>query len=272
MILNGMHSKTFCFFLVTLYAGPQTNLAFAQQNDVIGRVLLTRSSVEAIDDQGNSRTLLRRSELFAGDHINTESDGFAQLRMIDGAQIALKESSSFSFHEYRMSNGPNAPGKAFMSLQKGGFRTITGTIGDNNNDTYEMRLPDASVGIRGTTYECNVDQGISYCGVYDGGITVSNEQGSIDLGLGGNYDYVEIKPGLAPVGLLNQPPTLGQQSGVQPSGQVNQSVGNFQQQSANSTVSPPGTNSIGISTISNGHSFPPPSPIQVKPYKKQAVQ
>jgi hypothetical protein len=44
--------------------------------------------------------------------------------------------------------------------------------------------------------------------VFDGGTRISNTSGSIELGLGGDYDFSRTLPGQAPEGLLVEPAAL----------------------------------------------------------------
>src|SRR6056300_179285 len=72
----------------------------AQDNDAIGKILISRGGVEAISPDGESRLLRRRSDVFAQDRIITDDSGFAQIRLVDSAIIALKENTEFVFKEY----------------------------------------------------------------------------------------------------------------------------------------------------------------------------
>ncbi len=46
----------------------------------------------------------------------------------------------------------NGASRAFFSLLKGGFRSISGAIGKINHDEYQVATPVATIGIRGTDY------------------------------------------------------------------------------------------------------------------------
>ena len=249
--------------------------SFAQQKEPIGRVLITRGNVEAIDTSGSTRSLRRRSEFYQGESIITESNGFAQIRMIDGAQISITTDSTYTFIEYMYHNNPAIPDIAILELSSGGFRSITGSISDSPDDTYELRTDLASIHVRGSTYECKIDSSTDptlYCGVSNGGITVSNNQGAVDLGLGAAHDYVRVPQNMTPEPLMQQPPQLANSQFSQ---------GNTQNQSTttSSTLNPnavpvirnrPGASSLPPApgaTPSNGPGFPVPVPITVKPYK-----
>ncbi|PCJ39085.1 MAG: hypothetical protein COA71_14615, partial [SAR86 cluster bacterium] len=182
---------------------------YAQENQAIGRVLSTAGSVTARDLGGALRELSRRSDIFVGDTVITGPNGFAQLRMVDSAQISFKEDTEFTFSEYSSDGPGGAADSALMEMVRGGFRTISGTIGDDAADDYQVSTQFASIGIRGTTHEAVIDAGSLLTGVYDGGTTISNGQGSLDTGEGANFDYTQTFPGQAPQGLLQQPAQLG---------------------------------------------------------------
>ena len=219
---------------VLLLAVLFTFSAHAQDGNVIGRVLQTSGYVSATDQAGAVRALARRSNVFEGDTVITGPQGFAQIRFVDGAMLALKEDTEFTFNEYSFDGDPGTADSAVMSMVRGGFRTISGSIGDDSNDTYRVETQFANIGIRGTTHEGVIvglgpggstsgagtgagggagnggnGQPALYTGVYNGGTTVSNQFGSIDTGLGGSYDYAMTNQNQAPRGLLTQPNQLG---------------------------------------------------------------
>ena len=131
----------------------------AQEGQAIGRVLSTSGSVTARDLGGALRQLSRRSDIFFGDTVITGPNGFAQLRMVDSAQISFKEGTEFTFAEYSSDGPDGAADSALMEMVRGGFRTISGSIGDDDADEYQVSTQFASIGIRGTTHEAVIDAG-----------------------------------------------------------------------------------------------------------------
>ncbi|MGH8561549.1 MAG: FecR family protein, partial [Nevskiales bacterium] len=98
----------------------------------------------------------------AGDTIATGADGRVQLLMADGDRIALRPNSRFSIDEFsgpsRAKPGQPVPDtrpsswKSFYTLAKGGFRTLTASLGQRDASSYQVRTPVATIGIRGTDY------------------------------------------------------------------------------------------------------------------------
>lgn len=194
--------------LLSLYSSAP----FAQTNElVIGRVIITTGSVQALSADGDIRELSRRSEIFSHDTIITGAEGSAQIRLVDEAIFVFRADTEFSFDEYRY-DGPGGNGDtSIMSMIRGGFRAIDGRIGESEGDEYRINTPFASIGIRGTTHEAVIDPASNslFTAVYDGGTTISNNAGSVDLGIGAEFDFSQTRAGQAPVGLNVLPPLLG---------------------------------------------------------------
>jgi hypothetical protein len=192
--------------LLALLTQPSWGAALA------GHVILTKGSVNAIAEDGQGRALKRRSQIFNGDTIKTGPAGSVQIRFIDKALMTIKANSEMNIETYLLAQQGNAEQKdqALMSLVKGGFRTITGTIGKGDKAAYKVNTPAASIGIRGTNYEVQQESdGGFVMGVYNGGIEVENEAGTIELGEGADFNFTRVKPNSAPKGLLAPPPILG---------------------------------------------------------------
>ncbi|MEQ8953574.1 MAG: FecR domain-containing protein, partial [Gammaproteobacteria bacterium] len=200
---------------LVLCLSPQTLLAQSSteaEGDIAGHVIVTRGDVMAMEATGQTRSLQRRSEVYVGDTIFTLDNAYTQMRMVDGAHISLSEFTEFAIVEYSYEQDPNSD-SVVIDLLHGGFRTITGSISEANRSAYEARIGGfAFIGIRGTDYEVVVTpQGEIITGVYDGGTTFSNNIGTLDLGIGADFDFGLIEnPQSPPVGLLQQPAQLVQ--------------------------------------------------------------
>lgn len=142
----------------------------------------------------------------SSDAVVTGSASRAQLLMADGARIAIRPDSRIVIDEYvyaAASSGTAAVSSiddsSVISLVKGGFRSITGAIGKENPQNYEVRTAVGVLGIRGTNFavllcgSCNsapgvpagtvVPQGL-YIMVDEGRIVFRNEVGSIEVAAG----------------------------------------------------------------------------------------
>ncbi|PTY37016.1 hypothetical protein BGP77_06955 [Saccharospirillum sp. MSK14-1] len=172
-----------------------------------GKVVIATGDVFAVNAQDQRRLLQRRSDVFEGDILITGADSALQLRFEDNAILALRANSQLRISEYHGAIGGQGE-RVLMDLLAGGFRTISGSFGKSDRDAYQVRTPTASIGIRGTHYEAVFQSETLTVGVYEGGISVTNEFGTLDLGLDSDFLYAQVQTGNLPQGLLNPPANL----------------------------------------------------------------
>lgn len=180
----------------------------ARAAETAGTVLYTTGKVTAIAADGSSRNLQRRSPVYVGDRLLTAAGARAQVRFTDGGIVALKPGSELRLDDYVDADA--AGSKNVMSLIKGGFRTMTGAIGQRNKAAYKVNTPVATIGVRGTLYEASYAEGDGLAlGVWDGGITACNEGGCIDLGMNADHRFGFVPVTGAPQGSREKPEGLG---------------------------------------------------------------
>ena len=101
---------------------------------------------------GDSRLLAKGSEVHEGDTIVTFRNGEAQLRMLDGAYLMVRENSRIKIEAYIADGGDKD--RSILDLIKGTVRSITGWIGKFNRAAYEIHTPIlVTIGVRGTDHE-----------------------------------------------------------------------------------------------------------------------
>jgi hypothetical protein len=191
-----------------------------------GKVLMAIGEVK-VARGGQVIPLVKGASVQAGDGVITGIASNAQLRMSDGAVIALRAQSEFKINEYNFNGKTDGSEKAELSLVKGGVRAVTGAIGRENKDNLKINAVVATVGIRGTGFNINVCEGNCfnpdkspvkdglYAGVFEGKIVVKNEASVEAVGVN-QYLFVADKDTapkfiLAPPNFLPDPLT-GQKS------------------------------------------------------------
>ncbi|WP_305733375.1 FecR family protein [Trichlorobacter ammonificans] len=178
---------------------------------------------------GTTKALSIGSKIDEGDTVITQKRTYARLKFSDGSEVTLKPDTQFRVeqHRYDQANPKNDVGS--YNLIKGGLRTITGQIGKRGNqDSYRMKTPTATIGIRGTIYDAQFCTGNScgavepglYLAVADGQVVITNNEG-VQTTLqvkAGQYVYVQ-NPTTPPVVLptkpnipFNPPPSVSQGS------------------------------------------------------------
>ncbi|WP_159445561.1 FecR family protein [Oceanospirillum multiglobuliferum] len=116
-----------------------------------GKILFVHGKVNIISASGESRLAERGASVFEGDKIVSEAASSMQLKMIDSGYLAIRPSSVIRLDEYRFEQKENDTAQA--SLLKGGIRSITGVIGKTKKESFKLRTPVATIGIRGTDLE-----------------------------------------------------------------------------------------------------------------------
>ncbi|MFN2310080.1 MAG: FecR domain-containing protein [Gammaproteobacteria bacterium] len=175
----------------------------------VGQVIVARGAVHAQAPGGESRPLQRRSPVYAGDVVRTAAASEVQLRFTDGALLALRADTEFRIDEYRFADPGGAGDRSVSTLIKGGLRTITGAIGKQDPQAYQVNTPVATIGVRGTHYEAVLESPKSLVlAAWQGAIQVRNDQGVIALGVGAAHNFGRAQAQQRPRGLLRPPAAL----------------------------------------------------------------
>jgi len=159
----------------------------------VGRVQFVHGDVQITDAGGARRAMLQREAVYEGDTLISAKSGYAQLRMVDEAVIALRPDTVLRIDTYYYRPDQlDGSERGFFFLLKGGFRAITGVIGRNNKLNYLVTTPVATVGIRGTDHEpmyipppAPGETAIGEPGVYDlvnaGSAYIQTAQGTVAI-------------------------------------------------------------------------------------------
>lgn len=165
---------------------------------------------------GTTRSLSIGSSVEAGDTVETSKRTYARLKFSDNSQVTLKPNTQFKIEGYQYNQAKPTEDKGAFSLIKGGLRAVSGQIGKRGNqDSYRMKTPTATIGIRGTIYDAHFCQGSScgvsikpglYLAVTDGSVVITNDAGvqTTLLVKAGQYVYV-AHPATPPVILPDKP-------------------------------------------------------------------
>ncbi|ADE12439.1 FecR family protein [Sideroxydans lithotrophicus] len=170
-----------------------------------GRVDFTIGNVEAIAANGSRHPVYKGTEINSGETINTAAGARAQVRFADGGFVSLQPGTVFRVDEFNYKGKADGEEKGFFSLLKGGFRAITGVIGHLNKDTYRVKTPAATLGIRGTGYNMALRDDGLFVNVGEGAISLNNNGGLLVV-TAGNAAYV-ANFNTAPVPTTEQPLT-----------------------------------------------------------------
>ncbi len=190
-------------------------LAGAVQAADVGRVLLAAGDAVAI--RGNQSVRLTFGAMIQDkDLLRTGAASNLQVRFTDESIVSMKESSELRIDDFRFSGKEDGSERSFLSLLKGGLRTVTGLVGRANHANYRLSTTTATIGVRGTDYAATLCQ--SDCRNSDGSpakdglygrtigisngtnrINVSNERDQKSFGVNENFYVADAKSIVEPL-------------------------------------------------------------------------
>lgn len=176
-----------------LFVAGACALPAASAATAAGEVVKVVGRASAATAEGELRRLDQGQPINSGDTVITATSSFARIKLSDGGYIVLRPNTRFQIADYHYAEKPEESRSVF-SLLKGGFRAVTGLIGQRNHSAVRYRTAVATIGIRGTDLEVidctdgcpdlgtQVQQGL-YFKVHQGSIDVNDTP--FDQGKGG---------------------------------------------------------------------------------------
>jgi hypothetical protein len=119
----------------------------------------------------------------AGTTFKTGPGGQMVLKFDDGQNVVLNENTEFKVAEYRYAEAKPAEDRSVFELLTGALRVISGAIGKRNQAAFELRIPQATIGIRGTDFMV-VLVNPAYVSVTQGAVAATNAAGTAAFGAG----------------------------------------------------------------------------------------
>src|SRR2546427_1993573 len=174
------------FAALVAAAGP-----VCAQGTEAGRFLSVVGDVRVGREGASQRVAQCAAEFYEGESIVTAAGALAQLRMTDGALMSVRGDTEIKLERFSYAGEQDRNASFFMSVLKGGLRTITGVIGRQNRERYRITTATVTIGVRGTDFEIvHVPQPIAsrevpagtYNPVYEGRTSIHNRAGLPLLG------------------------------------------------------------------------------------------
>lgn len=166
---------------------------------------------------GKVMSLAVNSPVDEGDVVVAEKRTYARIKFSDGSEVTLKPGSQLRVEKYHYDQGKPKEDAAVFNLVKGGLRTITGQVGKRGDqDSYRMKTPTATIGVRGTVYDVHFCQGAScgavqpglYLAVAGGSVVITNDAGkqtTLQVSAG---QFVYVRDAMTPPVVLPRDPRI----------------------------------------------------------------
>jgi FecR protein len=177
-MLNGKFSRLLGWMLIA-FAG----IAFAGAVQAAAVLSKVTGDVRTSSAGGPASPAALNEQLQPGSSVLTGADAQAVIKFDDGQVVVLDENTSFKLTDFQYNAQKPAEGRVVMDLLKGALRAITGLIGRSNHEAFALRVPQATIGIRGTDFMVALVNP-AYTSVLQGSIGVTNGGGTTVFGAG----------------------------------------------------------------------------------------
>ena len=94
--------------------------------------------------------------LASGTTVVTGPDAQVILRFDDGQQVVLDHSTHFRIVDFQYNEADPKTDRSVFGLLKGALRMVSGAIATRNRQAVALRIPQATIGIRGTDFSLSI--------------------------------------------------------------------------------------------------------------------
>ena len=152
--------------------------AFATAVQAAATVQSLRGDVRAGKTQ-----LAPNSRVMSGTQITTGAGAQVVLKFDDSQTIVLNENTSFRITDFRYRQEEPRGDRAVFDLLRGALRVVSGFVAARNQQAFQLRAPQATIGIRGTDFMVAIVNP-AVVAVNAGAVAATNAGGTAVFGAG----------------------------------------------------------------------------------------
>ena len=191
----------FGFFLITLSTQAEEKLTVKKQ--LIGVLGVASGTIS-----NGLKELKTGDKVYLGDTILSGTNSGAQLLLLDQSTFTIGSDSEVVMDKF-IYDPKNSDGKIVSTVKKGSLKIISGLISKKNPDNLKVKVPEGTLGSRGTEFQTIVDKKANETrtlligpgtnntlGLRPGAVLVSNQYGNTMLNK--PYSFTKMKKGSAP--------------------------------------------------------------------------
>lgn len=135
------------------------------------------------DVRAAGAALAQGQRVESGTLVSTQAGARVLLRFDDGGRVLLNENTEFRVVDSRFDAAQPRNDRAIFDLLRGAARFVTGTIAGRSQASWQVRTPQATMGVRGTDFMAAVVNPL-YVQVSQGAVVVNNAAGTVAFGVG----------------------------------------------------------------------------------------
>jgi hypothetical protein len=162
----------------TAIAALAAGLVFSAQALADATVASMKGDVRIGND-----AVVNTQRIFSGATVNTGPGAQVILKFDDQQQVVLNENTTFRIADYRYRPAEPRSDRAVFDLLRGALRFISGVVGARNPNVVALRVPQATIGIRGTDFMVALVNP-AFINVVNGSIAATNSAGTVVFGQG----------------------------------------------------------------------------------------
>lgn len=184
--------------------------------DSIGSVTAIEGLAKAV--AATERILSQGDPIYLGETLIVGDKSRLQVQFTDGSLLNLTPNTEYKIKGYQYKKLLHQD-RYTGELIKGGFRTLSGSIAKKNPEGYQIEVPHATLGLRGTIVEANIINQRVYCGCDAGVAIISNAAGRREIGPTASSQFAVVYSSMeSPKLIVRRPTYLEQQIFVPPIG------------------------------------------------------
>ncbi len=158
--------------LLCLISGSRTVVAEVE----VGEIEFSRGALTGQVDGQSARLLGKGQVVLQGETLSTGTNSFAVVQLKDGTRMTLRPKTIFKVDQLNTNAGEE---NALLSLIKGGFRALTGSISKRFQGVFKVNTGIATIGIRGTEFDARICDS-SDCESENQAISGTDNEASVD--------------------------------------------------------------------------------------------
>src|SRR5262245_61043142 len=135
------------------------------------------------DVKANGQPVRQDQRLNPGTTLSTGPNSQLVLRFDDNQRVVLNQNTEFRIVDFRYNSANRADDRAVLDLIKGALRVVTGAISSRNPSGFQLRTPQATIGVRGTDFMVSIVNPL-YVSVLAGSVGVTSSAGTLVVGAG----------------------------------------------------------------------------------------
>lgn len=127
--------------------------------------------------------LTPNSRVNSGSQITTGAGAQVVLKFDDSQTVILNENTAFRITDFRYKKEEPGGDRAVFDLLRGALRAISGIVASRNQQAFQLRVPQMTIGIRGTDFMVAIVNP-AVVAVNTGAVAVTNSGGTAVFGAG----------------------------------------------------------------------------------------